>query len=337
MEKLVAAKQFLEATFLSLIYPAFEPPQEYGALTGVDIPDARRLDKLVAYMGWKHHVRKSVSLRPAPVLTAVPSKVAVIPLDKTRSAFFVLYPSNLANITVSLNISIPHTPKPSMILVMLQKVIPRSFPNIKSIPPYPHHWSDDLRRLVGDHPQYQRAARYFAIEPTLLDALQQCPFSVFNNYSRTHQLDHRLVTFNPDVPGVDPSEDIETRELVALLTRKRVLEPDSLIAKRFDWRTERPPPVMFIHANAWLQEGGDIPAFMSMRDTRTRFFKFGTVAGAQSFWSNDYQLHEVFPLGTFFSISYLAPQSIDQSREIQVQSCRLRRMLLSPTCQKPSP
>jgi hypothetical protein len=193
-----------------------------------------------------------------------------------------------------------------MILVMLQKVIPRSFPDFKSIPTYPPHWSDDLHRLVGDHLQYQRAARYFAIAPELLDALQQCPFSIFNNYSRYHQLDHRLVTHSPEVPGVDPSEDIETRELVALLTRKRELDPDGLMAKRFDWRTERPPPVMFIHSNAWLQEVGDIPAFMNMRDTRTRFFKFGTVAAAQSFWGNDYRLHEVFPIGAFLSISYLA-------------------------------
>jgi hypothetical protein len=62
LEKLVAVKQFLEATFLSLIYPAFEAPQEYGTLTGVDIPDARKLDKLVAYMEWKHHVCESLPL-----------------------------------------------------------------------------------------------------------------------------------------------------------------------------------------------------------------------------------------------------------------------------------
>jgi hypothetical protein len=192
-----------------------------------------------------------------------------------------------------------------MILLMLQKAIPRSFPDMTLAPAYPSHWLDDLRRLVGNHPQYQRAARYFAIDPELLAILQQCPFSVFNNHSRYHHLDHR--TNNPGLPGVDPSEDIETRELVALLTRKRDLEPDDLMAKRFDWRTERPPPVMFIHANAWLQETGEIPAFMHMRDSRTRFFKFGTVAGAESLWGTDYRLHEVFTIGAFLAHpSYIA-------------------------------
>ena len=223
-----------------------------------------------------------------------------------------------------------------MILVMLQKEIPRPFPDMKLTPAYPPRWSDDLRRLVGDHPQYQRAARYFAIEPKLLGALQRCHFSVFNNHSRNHPLDHRSLTSNSGAPDVDPNEDTETRELVALLTRRRETESDDLEAKRFDWRTQRPPPVMFIHANAWLREVGDVPAFMDMRDSGTRFFKFGTVSGAESFWGNDYQLHEVFPFGAFSSFLCVASQSVDQCRRIQAPSCRSPPMLSSLTCPKQS-
>ena len=62
MDKLVAVKQLPEMTFLSLFCPAFEPPQEFGTLTAVDIPDRRKLDKLVAYMEWNQHVRGSVAL-----------------------------------------------------------------------------------------------------------------------------------------------------------------------------------------------------------------------------------------------------------------------------------
>lgn len=70
-QKLVAVKQFPEAAFLSLIYPAFEAPQEYGILTGVDIPDSRKLDKLVAYMEWKQHVCELITLCPACVLIVI--------------------------------------------------------------------------------------------------------------------------------------------------------------------------------------------------------------------------------------------------------------------------
>lgn len=62
MDKLVAVKQLPEMIFLSLFCPAFEPPQEFGTLTAVDIPDRRNFDKFVAYMEWNQHVCGLVAL-----------------------------------------------------------------------------------------------------------------------------------------------------------------------------------------------------------------------------------------------------------------------------------
>lgn len=57
MGSLVAEKQHDEGIFLPSIYPAFEPPIEFGVLSGVDLNDTRKLDKWVAYLEDLHRVR----------------------------------------------------------------------------------------------------------------------------------------------------------------------------------------------------------------------------------------------------------------------------------------
>src|SRR4051794_2954327 len=105
-------------------------------------------------------------------------------MDKTGSALFLLYPSTLTNITDSLGLKLPTNSggKPSMIIVVLQKVIPLEFPDVGNVAQYPIEWSNGLRKLVGDQSYYQRTARYFGIEPKVLEILQDCPFSIYNEY-----------------------------------------------------------------------------------------------------------------------------------------------------------
>lgn len=95
--------------------------------------------------------------------------------------------------------------------------------------------------------------------------------------------------------NVAPEEDIETRDLVALLTRKRTIEPGTMEAYRMDWRERPPAPIMYIHANAWLEETGNLPAYMRMRDEGIRFFRFGAASLAAG--KDSHKIYEVFPLG----------------------------------------
>lgn len=180
-----------------------------------------------------------------------------------------------------------------MIIVVLQKVIPLEFPDVGNVAQYPIEWSNGLRKLVGDQSYYQRTARYFGIEPKVLEILQDCPFSIYNEYSRSHAFTRTSSTDSQ----VAPEEDIETRALVALLTRERPIKPDDLQAFRMDWRDQNPAPIMFIHANAWVQETGDLPAFMRMRDQPIRFYRYGRPSVKSGFaGGDDHQLYEVYPL-----------------------------------------
>lgn len=231
------------------------------------------------------------------------SQVSIVRPDSntTRSAFYLLYPSTLTNVTETLGIkgTITSTKK-SLVLAMLQKSIPSEFPDVSSIRHYPADWVDSLRKLVGDNLRYQRAARYFKFPPDLLETLQQCPFSVFNEISRYHPLG----ALNGS-DGEKPVEDIETIELVELLTRKRPLPPPGLQAHRLDWRERHPFPagIMLVHADSWPREGEDVPEFMGMRDLDIMFFRYGSPSVKKGLYRGEDApvIHQVFPFSEFWA------------------------------------
>lgn len=65
--------------------------------------------------------------------------------------------------------------------------------------------------------------------------------------------------------------------------------------------------MMFVHANAWIEEDGQgpVPEFLAMRALGVRLYKFGTVIGTPSFWADEYKIEEVFCHGAFAVMSVL--------------------------------
>lgn len=231
----------------------------------------------------------------------------MIRFETSRTAFILLYPSTLTNVNDTLGLKLPSSGngKTQMVLAMLQKAVPRDFPDLSQIPRYPPEWVVGLRTTIGDHPFYQRTARYFGIEPALLEFLQDCPFSIYNTHSSRYPfVRNSLSSSGARKSAIDinvaPEEDIETRALVALLTRERGVGPGGLQSYRMDWRVHdpSPAPVMFIHANAWLHGTGDVPSFMQMRNRKIRFFRYGKPSAKTGLTGGDnHMIHEVFPRG----------------------------------------
>lgn len=257
---------------------------------------------------------------------------------KSPSASFLVCPSTLIEITSSLNIVIPGVTtfaassassmpikQSSMLLIMLQKSIARALPSLDfdklSLSPLPADGHAELKAMVNGSTEHLIAARYFGLTPKTLDAFQDVPFSVYNAWSSKKHLTSDIVAH------VSSDEDIETRALVSLLTRPRyVLEEEvdrngdvqQIVKKkanyRSDWRDDRNiAPIMFIHANAWMEdEDEDVDAsvvrnerlirraqdFLRMRATNeVRMFKFGTERGTASEYGSDYRIEEVFVYG----------------------------------------
>lgn len=260
---------------------------------------------------------------------------------------FLLCSSTLIEVTSPLNINIPGVTtfaasssgtmpmkQSSMLLIVLQKNIKRKValpvPNLKelSLGVLPAGEHAELKAMVDGSSEHLITARYFGLTAKMLSVFQDVPFSVYNAWSSKKHLTSDIVAF------VSADEDIETRALVSLLTRRRFVTEEETdrngdiqqVVKtranyRSDWRDDRNvAPIMFIHANAWMEdEDGEMDAsvdrndriarraqdFLKMRASNdVRMFKFGTERGTAGEFGSDYRIEEVFVYGEWLESPY---------------------------------
>lgn len=181
-------------------------------------------------------------------------------------------------------------------VMMLQKRIRRGYRDILNhLSPLSFEEVDNLNDLLGNAPIFQATARYFGASAEFLRFHHQCAFSVYNQHSSLAPFDSSESSGRYTVRGVSEAEDVETRELVSLLTQPRGISK----AVRIDWRSKA-SSVMFIHQNCWLDFQGPVPGYLGHRfNTATRFYLFGLGAGGGE---GSQKLQEIFPVGMLFNI-----------------------------------